>query len=227
MVRHAEGTEEVPARPIPPPMRVNMPCHGDEKGLEDFAGRIRFRRRFGYPGRIDAHERVWLTFEGLSGTAEVWLNGRRLGRSKKSENPFEFEITELLQMRNELVVQIDAPEGSRGWCGEVALEVRCTAFLRAVRAWAADEGQFITLHVVGEVVGTAERLLELYVLLDGATQNYTTVEPTSGGLPFHVRVEGFRKEQCLPGGEHVVRVDLVSGASLWYVVECMLASGAA
>src|SRR6266849_10307562 len=65
---------------LPPPCRMTMPCRWSEGGLENFAGRVRFRRRFGYPGRIDAHERVWLTFAGIGGTAEVWLNGQHLGR---------------------------------------------------------------------------------------------------------------------------------------------------
>ena len=43
---------------LPPPGRMTLPCRWAEGGLTDFAGRVRFRRRFGYPGRIDAHERV-------------------------------------------------------------------------------------------------------------------------------------------------------------------------
>src|SRR5262245_97069 len=46
----------------PPPRRVTLPCRWADGGLGDFRGPVRFRRRFGYPGRLDAHERVWLTF---------------------------------------------------------------------------------------------------------------------------------------------------------------------
>src|SRR5262249_4666249 len=87
---------------LPPPGRVSVPCTWAEGGLPDFAGRARFRRRFGYPGRIDPHERVWLTFAGVSDRAEVALNGTALGRHE-GPGPFEFEVTALLLPRNELV----------------------------------------------------------------------------------------------------------------------------
>jgi len=216
MVRRADGTVETLEEPVPPRTRMTLPRRWHEGGLENFAGRVRFRRRFGYPGRIAAQERVWLTFAGASETAEIWLNGRLLGQQVTAATPFEFEITELLQVRNELVVQVDAPDGQGGLWGEVALEVRATAFLRAVRAWTMGEDKTAALHVAGEVVGTSERPLELYVLVDGATRHYALVEPAAGGQPFHVTLEGLGDK---PDGVHNVRVDLVNGATLWYVVE--------
>ena len=51
-----------------------MPCRWRDGGLGDFAGVVRFTRPFGYPGNIDASERVWLTFAGLEGKARVSLN---------------------------------------------------------------------------------------------------------------------------------------------------------
>jgi hypothetical protein len=90
----------------------------------------------------------------------------------------------------------------------------------------------VALHVAGEAVGTADRPLELYVLLDGAAIHYSTLEPTPGGRPFHVTTECLSEEQCrprpgVPDGGHVVRVDLVNGASLWYAVERFMALDAA
>ena len=38
-------------------------------------GPVLLRRRFGYPGRIDAHERVWLVGEGGHGPAGIRLPG--------------------------------------------------------------------------------------------------------------------------------------------------------
>src|SRR5262245_58836427 len=68
------------AGPLPAPFRMTMPCAWAEGGLTGFAGRVRFRRRFGYPGTIDAYERVWLTFAGVRDFADVALNGTPLGR---------------------------------------------------------------------------------------------------------------------------------------------------
>jgi beta-galactosidase/beta-glucuronidase len=108
----------------PPARRMTMPCRWGEAGLADFAGRVRFRRRFGYPGRIDSHERVWLTFAGIEAVAEVRLNDHFLGRREGKDGPFEFEVTPLLQARNELIVDVEAASDRGGLWGEVALEVR-------------------------------------------------------------------------------------------------------
>jgi hypothetical protein len=230
IVRRADGTVQILDEPVPAGMRMTIPCRWHEGGLGEFAGRVRFRRRFGYPGRIDPYERVWLTFEGVAGSSEICLNGTLLGHRSEAECPFEFEITDLLQGRNELAVQIDAPEGRGGLWGEVALEVRCTAFLRAVQAWGWFEDEIETLQVSGEVVGTSGRPLELYVLVDGATQHYAVVDPTPEGRTFQVKVccpTSEKPRADVPAGKHVVRVDLVSGAMLWYVVERLITIEAA
>jgi hypothetical protein len=226
LVRQADGRVEAREGPVPPPCRMTMPCRWDEGGLSGFTGRVRFRRRFGLPRQIDPHEHLWLTFAGVDGAADVWLNGRLLGRHAGSE-AFEFEVTGLLQARNELVVEVEAPGGPGGLWGEVALEVRCSAFLRGVRLEATVTGETARLHVAGEVVGTCERPLELYVLLDAATVLYTTVEAAPEGRSFDVVSEELGAERL--GGRdrlHEVRVELVNGATAWYAVEQAFAVGA-
>ena len=210
------------AGPLPPPGRMILPCRWGEGGLGDFAGRVRFRRRFGFPGRIDSYERVWLTFAGVEGTAEVGLNGQLLGRREGAEGPFEFEVTSLLSHRNELTVEVEAAGGRGGLWGEVALEIRCTAFLRDVRAWVEPAEESARLHLAGEVAGTCERPLELYALLDGSTIIYATLEAAPAGRPFHFCSEALDPQRWRVGEEdrpHLVRVELVNGAVVWYTVE--------
>jgi hypothetical protein len=182
--------------------RLTMPCRWD------YAGRVRCRRRFGYPGRIDEYERVWLTFAGVEAVAEAWLNGRELGRFGGT-GPFAFEVTSLLRARNELTVEVEAPGGDGGLWGEVALEVRCTAYLRDVQARSQDGH----LRVTGEVVGIADRPLDLYVIRKRSTAAYTTVEAAPEGRPFDMIAEGVW-ESAAP-----IRVELVNGATVWYVWE--------
>jgi beta-galactosidase/beta-glucuronidase len=119
----ANGRQETVTTDLPASRKMTMPCRWSDGGLENFAGRVRFRRHFGYPGRIDENERVWLTFAGVEGTAEIWLNSKFLGRCEESQQPLEFEITRLLRDRNELRVEVEGPETS-GLSGEVALEIR-------------------------------------------------------------------------------------------------------
>jgi hypothetical protein len=192
-----------------------MPARWAESGLADFRGTVRCRRRFGYPGRIDAHERVWLTLAGLSDRGEVRLNDHDLG-SVQGAGPFEFEVTPLLASRNELVIDVtgSSEEGGGLW-GEVALEVRCSAYLREVRLWLEQTGEGVVLHATGQVVGTAERELELYAVLDRSTVAYATVMPRQDSpVPFHL-VGDAVKGKCA----RIVKIDLVNGGVVWYTVQ--------
>lgn len=108
---------------VPGPMRMTLPCRWDEGGLPDFAGLVRFTRRFGLPTNLDPTEQVWLVFEGVDASARVTLNANLLGVHAGAE-PFEFEITRLLQPRNELQVEVESPSSRGGLWGEVALEIR-------------------------------------------------------------------------------------------------------
>jgi hypothetical protein len=111
--------------------------------------------------------------------------------------------------------------GNGGLWGEVALEVRCPAFLRDVRLWADFPGEPL-LHVAGEAVGTSERPLELYVLVNGRTVLYRDrLSPTPDGTSFHEVVEVPGAQRWWPRGEgpaalHAVLIDLIDGGSLWY-----------
>src|SRR6516165_6987722 len=76
-------------------------------GLGEFAGRVRLRRRFGVPRQIDDYERVWLTFAGFTGVADISLNGQALGRYRDADCPLGLEVTALLRPRNELLVEVE------------------------------------------------------------------------------------------------------------------------
>jgi hypothetical protein len=202
---------------LPPARRLTLPCRWSEGGLVGFAGRVRFLRRFGYPGRIDAHERVWLTAAGVDASAELNLNGTAIGSFSAAGGPFEAEVTALLRPRNELAVEVEGGVNGGLW-GEVALEVRCTAFLRAVRVEFASG----SLQISGTVAGQAERPLELYAVLDRRTAAYAVVTPTPEGTPFCLTAEV--ATPAAAGEPAALRLDLVNGASVWYTVEQVLAA---
>jgi hypothetical protein len=197
-------------------MRMVLPCHWGEGGLRDFAGRVRFRRRFGYPGQIDDWERVWITIAAVSDRAAVRLNGADLGECV-GDGCFEFEATRLLRQRNELVVDVEGSAEHGGLWGETALEVRCTAFLRGVRVW-VEGGAW---HAAGQVVGEAVRPLDLYVLINNATVAYRTVAPAPAGSPFHIIADNPARALAVEGSPEqattsLAQVDLVNGAVVWY-----------
>ena len=206
-----------PGEPPPPPRRMMLPRRWADGGLTDFSGRVRFRRRFGYPGQIDSYERVWLTLAGVSDSAEVRLNDASLGRVC-GPGPFEFEITRLLRARNELVMDLDGTERGGAW-GEVALEVRCQAYLADLRLWASFDAETADLHAAGRVVGEADRPLDLYVVLAHSTAAYTPVTAASEGTPFHIIAEKLPAARWRLPEAPLVRVDLVNGAVVWYTAE--------
>ncbi|HEX4592047.1 MAG TPA: hypothetical protein VH120_19085, partial [Gemmataceae bacterium] len=138
------------AEPLDPPgetRRVTMPASLAECGLGDYR-RVRFRRRFGRPRQIDAHERVWLVGEGIVGRGSVKLNGFNIGEI--GPGTFEFLVPEELAERNELTIELTADSPDDGLRGDVALEIRCSAYLRAVRSCAGDGGR---LRIGGDVAG--------------------------------------------------------------------------
>jgi hypothetical protein len=207
--------------PLPPPCRMTMPCRWADGALAGFQGRVRFRRRFGYPGRIDAHERVWLTFGGASDRAALTLNAVVLGTHDPADMPFEYEVTALLGQRNELIVEVEGGANGGLW-GEVALEVRCSAFLRKMRCDAAPVGEgFARIHVSGELAGGATDMLELYMVLDRSTVAYSVLPPPVAEHSFHLASEKLLLERLDSelNAVHRVRVDLVNIATVWYTWE--------
>lgn len=125
------------------------------------------------------------------------VNDQHLGESL----PFEHEITRMAQSRNELRLNLNT---SSPGVAEVYLEVRAAAWLRNVHMEQVDSGH----QIRGEVAGTCQAVLDLYVLAEGASVGHAAVH---AGQSFTVPIES--------GPARPVRVELVNGAVVWYVVE--------
>jgi hypothetical protein len=198
------------------PHRIRLRDPWQHEASADAPGHARSRRRFGYPGRIDPHERVWLTVAGVAGPAEVSLNGVALGRA---EGDAEFEVTGLLRPRNE--VMLEGPGDSGGVpFAEVALEVRATAFLRRLAVECSGEEVVAT----GEVAGHADGALDLYLVLGRSPAAYATVTAAETGKPFRLSGKAENPEDESP---RVAKIELVQGAVTWFTVEVNLREEAA
>ena len=122
---------------LPKPARVQAPCDWAELLGHDFLGRVRYTRKFNRPTNLDPHERVWLTFDGVDHRASVTLNGTRLGQLAGCARSARFDVTDLLELHNTLVVDVtldrdtfhdQSLRGARagkagGLVGEVRLEI--------------------------------------------------------------------------------------------------------
>ena len=176
-------------------------------------GPARLTRAFGYPGRIDAHEHVWLTIEGLTVPATITLNGQPVGDA--TVGSFARVISSLLGPRNRLEIRVPASGAGPALWREVALEIRRDAYLSNVRVERLPEG---TANVTGQVIGNAPRVLDLYVLLDGRSAFYQTIEPRPEGRPFSVGLKEIGSAAA------VVRVELIDVSTVWYVTEAVIAA---
>ena len=196
----------------PPPHRVVMPCRWPEAGLAGFRGLVRFLRKFGYPGRIDDFEHVWLTCDGCTGCLELRVNQHLVAQAPGDR--FAYDITPLLSQRNLLEVLMEGQSDDAGLRGEVAMEIRCAACLADMHAVRTATG----LHIAGIAAGTAPQPLDLYTIIDGSHADYRTIQPTAEGRAFQIDLPEISAQSPQ------IRVELVHVSCIWYVAEMSLTS---
>ena len=203
---------EVEGQPL---RRVTMPCRWGA------AGPVRFTRKFGYPGRIDDGEHVWLTCAGCTGCLEVRLNGEivaQVGKPAWGEHSclsaprFAYDVTSMLGPRNRLEIAMDGAGEDAGLWGDVALEIRRDAYLTDVRIERAEPG----IRVIGMAVGVAPQPLEMYTLIDNRHADYRTIQPKPEGQLFQIDLPE------LTSANQVVRVDLIHVSAIWFAVEILV-----
>ncbi len=68
------------------------------------------------PPAMDADQRAWLQFDAASRTAEVWLNGQRIGGHKGGFSRFRLDATRALRagQANTLLVKVDNTQPAQG-----------------------------------------------------------------------------------------------------------------
>jgi hypothetical protein len=201
--------------PDGPTGRVVMPT-----SWGSFRGTMRLQRRFGYPGQIDEDERVWLTLAGYSRSAQITLNEIVLASGQAGDQPLEFDVTGLLRMRNGLEIELTGEEEGGLW-GEVALEVRCLAFLRDVKVAVLQQQGEPRLHITGKCIGPDASFFDLYAVMNRRPVAYLSIPAAPEGQPFLLVTEETAAE-CwepeAPGEALWVRIDLVKGAGVWYTI---------
>lgn len=100
--------------------RMVVPGTLRDGGWAGYAGPVSFYRRFGRPSNLGTTDRVRLAFERVTGSADVYLNGERLGRLDGSG---AFDVTDQLRERNELEVVVQATDDGCGIVGDVVVEI--------------------------------------------------------------------------------------------------------
>ena len=91
---------------------VSLPHTWNAKDAASTDARVPYKRgrgwyRLMFDGPMPGG-RHWLQFDGASIVADVWLNGKKLGQHKGAFTAFRFDVTDVLQLRgNVLVVKAD------------------------------------------------------------------------------------------------------------------------
>jgi hypothetical protein len=212
-LRTAAGEQRHVSEKALPSGVMKLPCRWRDGGLGEFSGKVRFTRHFASPERLDAHERVWLTVEGVTGSYEIELNGKFVGYRAAGEERAEFAVTDLLHPRNTLNISIDAGADGGIW-GKVALEIRASAWLEQVAVDSWSEGDAGFARVRGNIKGEAAGQLDLYAILG----RYTVAQAsaTAGG-EFELVSEALPPDRWR--GAQTIRIELMNGASAWYTLE--------
>ena len=91
---------------------------------------IRFRRRFGAPTGLGAHDEVDLVIDGIAINGRAWLNEQMLGDLSRSQSA-RFSILRHLAARNELRIDLNLSELSDS--RQPATSPVFTDFIREVR----------------------------------------------------------------------------------------------
>lgn len=152
---------------LPTPGRVTLPADWGATLGDDFRGRVRYERTFYCPTGLDPHERVWLVVDGADARADVILNGEPLGAVEGYALSASWDITEQIAPRNRMSLEVELPGDESdarplrpgrqtlagGPIGQVRLEIRSTAFIDRLAAWAAIEHDGPVLHVAGQIGG--------------------------------------------------------------------------
>lgn len=179
--------------------RIHMP--GDWHTIA--AQQRHLSRKFGLPRLLDADESVILVcnFVGLT---ECALNGSSLAASHVAKDAIEFEITKLLQPRNEVIMTWSASTEPP----EVALEIRGPVFLRDVHPTADGWA--------GQVIGESRKHLEVHLLAQGRA---VARVPVQANRPFvvnrpEVMPEGAYNPQAPPWS-----LELIEMANRWYSLD--------
>jgi hypothetical protein len=146
------------------------------------AGQLRLARAFHVPTGLDSDERVWLVVDGADPSAEVLLNGQRLGATPGYAQSAPWDITDRLSPRNRVELHFQLPPDSTstlrpgrnglpgGLLAPVRLEIRCRQFLSHLAVFPEGQNRRPRLIVRGRVGGCAS------------------------SVPLHVRVVAERRE---------------------------------
>ncbi|VEA67329.1 Exo-beta-D-glucosaminidase precursor [Serratia plymuthica] len=86
---------------------IKVPANWYSAGI-DHQGALWYRTAFSVPP-LAADQMATLTFEGVDYRTDAWLNTQYVGRHQGYFQRFQFDVTDSLHWRNQLLVKVDSP----------------------------------------------------------------------------------------------------------------------
>jgi len=120
--------------------QMELPANWYRTEVGDFFGTIWFRRTFEVPADL-RDQRLFLRFGAVDYRADVWLNGRYIGSHEGMFNPFEFDVTDRVDLDgpNLVVVKDAAPRPDTEYVQVDLSDVPLSAPYRTHQAVAIDQ----------------------------------------------------------------------------------------
>jgi beta-glucuronidase len=204
-----------------PTLQVPGDWNSQSPELLYYEGSLWYKKSFDY-NQLDKSKRVHLYFGAANYKAEVYFNGQKLGTHTGGFTPFNFEVTDLLKEKdNLLVVKVDnkrlkegVPTLNTDWWNYGGL-TRCVQLIETARTFIEDyniqlkKGDLNTLK--GYVQLNGEAKAQNKITLDITELNISTSYTTdnNGRANFEIPIQYLQYWE--PSNPHLYTVTLSTG----------------
>ncbi len=201
-------------------------------------GIVWYRHHFSFKGSLGermAHLRFW----GVDYHARVWLNDTYLGSHEGYFQPFEFDVSNVLEAENNLVVEVNSPkedykawlEGKRlikgifnmsdcrpgAWNPDLGQDGNTGGIWNRVELIITDPTHIDRIQISPLLLSDGTARLNIHVSMYSASVQEVDVLLKVKHLPESEQVNQTKKRVSLvPGPNHKLFIELVKEPKLWY-----------
>ncbi len=208
-------------------MVLDVPGHwGEHPELANHNGPLLYRRRFGHR-RPEGDERLWLRFDGVMASAEVWLDGAYVGDTVGYFASHRTEVTAMARERDEHVLAVEVSCPPSGETNRTSLTGSLQSGPLAPPGNPGGIWQPVAIDSTGPVAVRHARLLcleasddraqvRLRLVLDAAAGTEVQLQTTVSG-PNGETAGGGTQRQVLASGENRIEwTTEIDQPELWW-----------
>jgi len=140
------------------PDKIQVPGNWQSQGFgpsnshlrHDYQGKAWYRRTMKVPAAW-AGKRIWLCFGGVTNTADVYVNGVKVGATESSTVPWEFDITDAVKLGGENIIACRVDSTGLASGGVVNFMCRWGGLYRQVHCEARSDITIQDVFVIPDV----------------------------------------------------------------------------